>query len=98
MIPNISKKGKQTGEKKEVTPDVIDSAAQEIIDSANEILDMYGIDGSVVNLELGLLPKETRGKHKNGKYKTSFSDNEDYNLSVNYNRTGKPKTKRNGWK
>lgn len=69
----------------ELTPAVIESAALEIIQNANEILEMYGIDGSVISLGLGLIPvqKKTKAVEELG-YELSFSENEDFAFAVTY--------------
>jgi hypothetical protein len=81
MISNkpIKRKDKKP---QEVTPIVIESAAKEIIGNAKDILDMYEIDGSVVTLGLGILPKQKGGGKQ--QYNASFEDSEEYNISVKY--------------
>ncbi len=64
----------------ELTPAVIESAILEVLTNANEILEMYGIDGDVISLSLGLLP------HLQGKKKRMDEDSSQYELSLN---TGK---------
>lgn len=68
-----------------LTPAVIESAALEIIQNANEILEMYGIDGSVISLGLGLIPVQKKTKTvEDLNYELSFSDNEDFAFAVTY--------------
>lgn len=81
---NTAKKGRG-----ELTPEVIESAALEIINEAGEILKMYEIDGAVINLGLGLIPK-AKGKRKPANqqgYKLSMDENEDFAMSVTYKRS-----------
>ncbi len=61
----------------ELTPAVIESATLEILTHANEILEMYGIDGDVISLSLGLLP------HLQGTKKKIDIDSSQYELSLN---------------
>ena len=69
----------------ELTPAVIESAALEIIQNANEILEMYGIDGSVISLGLGLIPVQKKAKTvEDLNYELSFSESEDFAFAVTY--------------
>lgn len=69
----------------ELTPAVIESAALEIIQNANEILEMYGIDGSVISIGLGLYPvkKKTKPVEELG-YELLFTENKDFSFAVTY--------------
>ena len=57
----------------------------EIIQNANDILEMYGIDGSVISLGLGLIPiqKKTKPVEELG-YELSFTENDDFAFAVTY--------------
>lgn len=78
---NTMKKGRS-----ELTPEVIESAALEIIHEAGEILKMYEIDGAVINVGLGLIPKHKGKKKPTNKkdYKLSMDENDDFAIAVSY--------------
>ncbi len=83
------KKVKRKEGETDPTPEVIESAAEEIITSANEILEMYGIEGGVISLGLGLLPIAKKIKSKNGEviseaYYLEFIEHEEYAVAVHY--------------
>lgn len=69
----------------ELTPAIIESAALEIIQNANDILEMYGIEGSVISLGLGLHPVQKKRKPvEELGYELSFTKNEDFAFAVTY--------------
>lgn len=81
------KKNTKKGGANELTPEVIESATLEIINEAGEILKMYEIDGAVISVSLGLLPKKKMKKKpvEDQGYKLSIkTDDDDFGMAVTY--------------
>ncbi len=68
----------------ELTPAVIESAALEIIQNASDILEMYGIEGAVISLGLGLIPQTKIKPNDELGYELSFTNNDDFGIAVVY--------------
>ena len=76
----------------ELTPAVIKSVTEEILQSVKDILEMYEIEGTLTSLELGLLSLNGRkSNEENFDLELSFTRNEDFALTIIYSKSDDPK-------
>ncbi len=78
--------------KTELTPAIIESAVLEIIQNADEILEMYNIEGAVINVSLGLIPKSPILRSKEATsvedYELRFTESDRFGFAVSYSEPG----------